>query len=287
MIIDIHAHTSTHQLWNLHTADATITAIEKFMADSGIQTTILMATYFPLKRTGLSNRELARRIDGNSKFRMFGSLDLTKGLTPQLQELAEMAAAHEICGIKLYPGYQLFQPGEERVFPVYELAREYGLPVAFHGGELHHCCPKSEREIGAFHCRNNHCLLDDLGELSRPKYIYVPAQRYPEINFVVAHLANPYFDELRTVMINCPNVFTDISGQFISGSEDSPEYLSEVIDEISKFLALPHGEDRLLFGTDFPIQSHAGSLQLVEGLNLTSEVKEKIYSQNALSIIKL
>jgi len=49
MIIDIHAHTSRHKLWNLHTASADIADLHQLADRFGIEKIYLMATYFPLK----------------------------------------------------------------------------------------------------------------------------------------------------------------------------------------------------------------------------------------------
>jgi len=76
LIIDIHAHTSKHELFNLHTATASIAALEKEAQQSGVSTIVLMATYFPLKGTGVHNTDLLERIEGRPLFKMFGSLDV-------------------------------------------------------------------------------------------------------------------------------------------------------------------------------------------------------------------
>jgi predicted TIM-barrel fold metal-dependent hydrolase len=83
------------------------------------------------------------------------------------------------------------------------------------------------------------------------------------------------------------NLYTDISGQFVSGSEDSPEYKKEIIKEINLFLDIPGVEDRILFGTDFPIQSYFHSIELVENLGVSQEIRDKIYYKNARKILGL
>lgn len=145
MLIDVHAHTSNKKLWNLHTETATIAKLEKLAEQFNVRKIVLMATYFPFKGSGLPNAELLQRIKGNDLFAMFGSLDVSNGMLNGIQELRELADRGEILGIKMYSGYQEFNPSSEEVFPVYELAREFNLPVMFHTGELHHCCPREKR----------------------------------------------------------------------------------------------------------------------------------------------
>ena len=118
MIIDIHAHTSSHKLWNLHTEDASIAAIEKWAAQFQITLICLMATYFPFKKSGLPNYELLSRIAGKKLFRMFGSLDIMNNFENGLRELRELATEKLIAGIKLYPGYQDFDAADQSVFDI-------------------------------------------------------------------------------------------------------------------------------------------------------------------------
>jgi hypothetical protein len=154
MIIDIHCHTSDHKLWGLHTESATIEDLEKYALRHGVKKIVLLATYFPLKKSGLHNRELLQRIDDNDLFIAFGSLDMTGDISAGILELEELIKGGNISGIKLYPGYQDFDPGGAKVFPMYELAESYDLPVMFHGGELHGCCPRSDREKFCRTCRS-------------------------------------------------------------------------------------------------------------------------------------
>jgi uncharacterized protein len=202
-----------------------------------------------------------------------------------IAELRMMAEAKLIAGIKLYPGYQDFHPGKMAMFPLYELAAEFKLPVMLHGGELHACCRRKDRLAGKRHCEI--CWIEKLQHLSRPEVMANAFAYFPEVDFVVSHLANPYFDELRSVMNTYQNVFTDLSGQFVSGrsDDDTPEYRQLIVEELKKFIALPNGIDRLLFATDFPIQSYEDSISIVKALGLTAEEEEKIFYANAYRLL--
>ncbi len=288
MIIDCHAHTSNHKLWGLHTDSATIEDLERLAEKFGICKIVLMATYFPFKKTGLTNQELLARIAGNGLFCMFGSLDIMNNFQAGLRELEALAEKKLIAGIKLYPGYQNFKASDEKVFLIYELAQRFGLPVMFHTGELHHCCSREKREKGDLKCNNDFCWLDRLQHLSHPEQMRKAAQSFPDVTFVLSHLANPYFKDLRQLMAECENVHTDMSGQFLSDTEeDNPDYRQLLKREIIKFLQLPQGIDRLMFGTDFPIQSYQDSVDLIKMLGLSEEEKGKIFYKNAQKLLGL
>ncbi|MCX6778858.1 MAG: amidohydrolase family protein [Candidatus Magasanikbacteria bacterium] len=292
MIIDIHAHTSNRVLWGLHSSKANLVTLEKEAEEYGVIYTVLLATHFPYKGTGLHNMELLERIQERwprrlSQFRVFGSLDVMNDFQGGLEELHSLAKSRVIFGIKLYPGYQNFNPSDPNVFPVYELAQEFGLPVMFHTGELHHCCPKEKREKGQGKC-GSVCWVDRLGFLAEPKQMEGAIKNFPRTKFILAHLGNPYFEQTRILMRRYSNVFTDTSGQFVSGTaEDTLEYRAVLKKELEKFLMIPGAENRIMFGTDFPIQSYADAIALVKSLGLPQETEEKIFFRNAARLLKI
>jgi len=286
-MIDVHAHTTIHRLWGLHVASATIEDLEKLAEDFGIEKIILMATYFPFKKSGLSNNELIQRIKGKKMFAMFGSLDVMNNLKAGIKELEELCQRKIICGIKLYPGYQEFSLADEKVFPIYKLAERFNLPVAIHSGELHYCCSKEERDGGKFRC-GKECKIEKLAHLSQPLSAMSAIQKFPNVNFIMAHLGNPYFGELRQLMNQCLNVCSDISGQFTSGTdEDYAEYREILKQEINLFLKLSNGSKRIMFGTDFPIQSYQHTFEILNSLSLDDKTRNDICSENAKTIIPI
>jgi hypothetical protein len=287
-IIDVHAHTTNKELWDLHVKTARIIDLEDWARKFGVVKIILMATYFPFKKSGLPNRELLRRIAGNKLFAMCASLDVVGGWEKGLEEIEDLAKAEMIRGIKLYPGYQELDPSDRTIYPVYELAEKFGLPVIFHAGELHHCCPKAVRENGHPPCGFPGCKLETLQDFARPAAMAGAIENFPNVAFVISHLGNPYFSELHKLMADCPNVLTDVSGQFLSDSEeDYPGYRDELEREIKHVMESPRGEERLMFGTDFPIQSYQNTIELVESLGLNEDQKQKIYFENAQRVFNL
>lgn len=287
MIIDIHAHTSNNELWELHTKSATLADLESMAKQFAVTTIVLMATYFPYKGRSLENSDLLERVKGNPLFKVFGSLDIMNNFADGLAELRTLAKNKSIAGIKLYPGYQDFHCSDKKIHPLYELAAEYELPVMFHGGELHGCCPYRDRQAGKYLC--DICHIELLQDRSNPVEMAEAIKSFPQVKFIVSHLANPFFQELRQLMAECPNVYTDISGQFVSGrlSEDNPEYHQIILNELKQFIALPGGIDRLMFGTDFPIQSYQSSVNLVLALKLNEQEAEKVFYSNAARLLNL
>ncbi|HPV70837.1 MAG TPA: amidohydrolase family protein [Candidatus Magasanikbacteria bacterium] len=288
-IIDIHAHTSEHAMRGLHVTSAGLEDLESFAEGYNVARIVLMATYFPFKGTGLTNEDLLGRLYGDrSLFLPFGSLDVMNNFTEGLSKLSKLAEEKKIAGVKIYPGYQNFCPSDPTFFSLYSLAEEFNLSVAIHTGELHHCCSREQREQGNRKCRRNNCPIDQLGHLAEPCQMIGAIKAFPRVNFILAHLGNPYFSQVRDAISLFPNVYTDISGQFLSGTEeDTEEYRQFVVEQIRQILRVPRGIDRLMFGTDFPIQSYADSIALVKALHLSVEDEEKIFYGNAARLLGL
>jgi uncharacterized protein len=213
MIIDIHAHTSRHRLWGLHTQQADVEYLHKQAQRHGIDKIYLMATYFPLKKSGLHNYELLERIKDDALFGCFGSLDLENDFNHGYSELKELIERGLIDGIKLYPGYQNVVISDSEFWPIYELAQNFDLPVAIHMGELHHCCQRKDRNQPKLRCGLSQCPLDERGMLAHPSQLKKIANVFSKVNFIVCHLANPFFANLRELMAQSPNIYTDISFQ--------------------------------------------------------------------------
>lgn len=292
MLIDMHCHTTEKKLWGLHTESATIADLTVAARKYDIRKIVLLATCFPFKGTGLINQALWEKILGNDLFLAFGTLNAMTQETVKegVAELRDLLKRELIAGIKLYPGYQDFRKENEsgrKLNPVYELAREFNVPVMVHSGELHHCCPKEQRENGTGKC-GEICWVDRLKDQAHPVKLMSAAVSYPDVKFIFSHLGNPFFNSMRRVMEECPNVYTDISGQYLSGtSEDSWGYRFELKLTLKEWLEKPGFEDRILFGTDFPIMSHKDAIDLVDSLLVSEEVKEKIRWKNAARVLKL
>ena len=54
-----------------------------------------------------------------------------------------------------------------------------------------------------------------------------------------------------------------------------------------KFYEIENAEKRIMFGSDFPIQSYADTIQLVEALGLRTEQKSRLYNLNAIELFNL
>jgi hypothetical protein len=109
--------------------DASSAAIEAQMKTHNIVRTVVLATYFPQKGTGISNYRLYHWLKDRAEFSMFGSLDFEHFFYQGYNELEEMVAAGLISGIKLYPAYQQIDFDSAKFKQVAELAGKNRLPI--------------------------------------------------------------------------------------------------------------------------------------------------------------
>ncbi len=270
--IDIHCHTTNRRVVGVADEYPTLEVIESHMRKYDVEKTVLLATYFPHKGTGISNFRLLDWTRGKNNFLMFGSLDFDHFYFQGLNELEELAERKLIQGIKIYTCYQHIDLHSDKLKTVVNLARENKLPMMFHVGYSYSCMSK--------------CGKVAYTEPVSPKSLEFLAQENPEVNFIFSHMGKPFLGELLEVVKNNPNVYTDSSG--LIDFDENPKDIEKVVGEVKQFVA-ECGADRLLFGTDFPVQTHAHSVYLVEkGMqDFPDSEKEKVFSGNARRLLKL
>lgn len=157
--------------------------------------------------------------------------------------------------------------------------------------------PAFQRGIGKLRQFN---LAYDL--LVFPKQLPAAIQlvaNFPEQRFVLDHIAKPFIrdgaispwrEQIRE-LAKAPNVWCKVSGMVTEAkwdawhAEDFRTYLDVV------FAAF--GGERLMFGTDWPVATLAGSYEQVHGLaadytrSLTAEAREKFFGGNAAAFYQL
>ena len=172
----------------------------------------------------------------------------------------------KLSGIKLAPMYANFSPLDERLTPIYEEAVRRKLPVLAHTG-------------------TTFCQFAPL-EFTRPILIDTLAMRFPELTFVMAHLAHPWEPEALVVIRKHPNVWADLSALYYR-----PWQLYN-----SLVLAQEYGVMRkILFGSDYPFATPGDTItglyglnKMVEGTNLpriSTTLLEEIIYRDSLSIL--
>ena len=203
-----------------------------------------------------------------------GRLKLVSTIDPRIGE-AEIGAAlerwsntPELVAIKLFPGYIPFYPHDTRLDPVYEFASRRKLPVMIHQGDT--------------------LARDGVLKFARPIEVDEVAVRWRDIQFVLCHLGNPWIDEAAELVYKNPNVWTDCSGLL---PKPTARHFRELFDRVRSLLlgvVLTVGDaDRVLYGSDWPLESIATAVELVATLPIPEEDREKILGGNAHRLYRL
>ena len=164
-----------------------------------------------------------------------------------VQEVERAVADLNMKGLKLHPAATSWHANSPLVYPVVEKAIELGLPMLFHSG------------------RDEYSHPHNLGEL---------AKKYPDATFIMAHIGEEAIIEGIEVARQCHNVYLDTAGSY-----NLYRILHQAIDRV--------GEDRILFGSDFPAYNPGPEIAKVRDVGLTPRQVKKIMGENAAKLLNI
>lgn len=155
--------------------------------------------------------------------------------------------------------YYGISPSDEKLFPYYQLAEHYGIPVGIHTGLA-----------GPDHGAKNFRV-----SLGTPILIEDLLVKFPRLKVWIMHSGAPFLDDTMAIMEYYRNVYADISA--ISNPDIFPPVDFRII---MKRLIDAGLEDRLMFGSD-----NGDINKIINNVNaldfLTKEQREKIFFRNA------
>jgi len=168
---------------------------------------------------------------------------------------------HGAKGLKLHPVIQNKRLLDSVVLEAVELFGKAGLPVVIHVGKSSYYVRGQEEkyqttiEFGA---------IEDFVELART---------FPHYNLVAAHCCRNYPLELAQMTKGLDHVYTDTT---FAGAA----HIKKTVETL--------GEDKLLFGTDYPFSDmHYAAHQVKLAFGEDSEITQKIFSGNARRLLHL
>ncbi len=170
-------------------------------------------------------------------------------------ELERAVSEHRFKGIHIHPhGFDL-GPDHAYYFPFYAKCQELGVPAVISMGHTLDIMPI---------------------ENGRPARLDRAAIYFPDLAFVLTHTGWPWVEEAIAMAWKHPNVFLGTSAY-------APKYWKP---EMVKFIN-SHGQDKVMWGTDFPLIDHAESLGQIDELGLRETSKAKLLHDNAARVFGL
>lgn len=193
----------------------------------------------------------------------FGSVDPWSG-ERAIREAERSVIELGLRGLKFHPSLQEFFPNDERFYPLWERCSELGIPLLFHSGQT----GVGGRTAGGGGVKLKYCKpiphIDDV------------AADFPDLTVVMAHPAVPWQEEQLSVALLKSNVFMDLSGW-------SPKYFRPILVQYARTIL----QDKVLFGSDYPVFHPERWLADFDTLDFPDDVVEKILVGNATRVLGL
>ena len=147
-------------------------------------------------------------------------------------------------GVKLHPDCQKFRIDDPHAMEMYEII-DGRLPILFHTGDKRY-------------------------DYSNPDRMKAAALRFPKQRMIAAHLGGySIWSEAVKTLPDIENIWVDESSS-----------LAFITPQQAKEYILAYGEDRVFFGTDYPMWSAEDELVRFDRIDLTDAQREKILWKN-------
>lgn len=186
----------------------------------------------------------------------FGSVDPLKD--DCVEEAVRCVEDLGLSGFKFQQIAQGFDPSDDEHRALFDAIEDLGVPVVFHGGNstLGACSPGGR---GLKIKYGDPMLIDDV------------AAEHPDLQILIAHPAYPWEKEQLAICQQKGNVYMDLSGWL-------PKYIDEQVLHYAKTVL----QDKVMFGTDYPmIRPGRWFESFEEHFDASEEVKRKLLWENA------
>jgi predicted TIM-barrel fold metal-dependent hydrolase len=192
----------------------------------------------------------------------FGSVDPRTG-ADAVALARRLVEDSGVRGFKLHPTVQGFDPSDETYYPLYAEFARLGVPMLVHTGQTG--IGAGTRGGGGFR----------LG-YSNPMLLDAVAADFPDLDIVFAHPSVPWQDEAISIATHKSNVWIDLSGW-------SPKYFPENLLRAAR----SYLQDRVLFGSDFPMLHPTRWRDDFAAHGFDEGVTRKILRDNAIRLLGL
>lgn len=240
-----------------HLLDVVVTPEQTvaLMDEAGIDQLLLSAWCRP-EGWVFSNDEVAQFVQAfPDRFVGVATVNLAK----PMQAVAELERAVHDLGFKalrIVPWLWKLPPNHRWYYPLYVKCVELNIPFCTQVG---HTGPLMPSETG------------------RPvPYLDEVALDFPELKIVAGHIGHPWTEEMIGVAWKHDHVYIDTSAYL-------PRYYPQALLQFMQ----TYGQDKVLFGTNFPQLSLARCTQQALELPLSPEVQAKFLYQNAQRVFGL
>lgn len=193
-----------------------------------------------------------------SRFSGLAGVDPFRGMQG-LRDLEHAVKELGFVGAHLYPHWFGLAPNDAKYYPYYAKCCELDIPIMMQVG--HNLVYSRERRLPS---------------VGRPITLDQVAIDFPELKLIGIHIGIPWTDEMISMAWKHENVY-------IGGDAYAPKYWPESFVHYLK----TYGQDKVLFGTDWPVISPERAIEEISALGLSEQVAEKLLRTNALRLFQL
>ncbi len=176
-----------------------------------------------------------------------------------VRELERAVNEFGFIGAHVYPHWFELAPDHAKYYPFYAKCVELGVPIQIQVGQSLIYSPDNPmRSVG------------------QPITIDTIACDFPELKIIGIHIGIPWHDEMISMAWKHPNVF-------IGCDAHAPKYWpASFIEYVNSY-----GQDKVIFGSDFPVIDFKRALDEITDLNFKQEPLSKLLRLNVEKIYGL
>ncbi len=212
----------------------------------------------------ISNDEIALLVAQDPNF-YIGMASVDPRRPDAVQELERAFGELNLAGLTINTARLHMYPNDEKLFPLYEICRQWHKPIIFHAGL---------------------CLEQDaLAKYARPIEFEEIAFRYPDVNLCLAHFGWPWVQETAALLLKYPNLYANTALM----NFDGPYQLFEKVfkQDMGEFWLDHNLAGQVMFGSDSPRIRPVRSKRGMDSIQLLPETREAIYWRNAVRFFGL
>ncbi|MCW5750035.1 MAG: amidohydrolase [Alphaproteobacteria bacterium] len=192
------------------------------------------------------------------RFHGLAGIDPTEGMRG-VRELERAVRDLGFIGAHSYPHWFELPPNHARYYPFYAKCVELDIPIQLQVGQsMVYAADYPRRSVG------RPITFDDV------------ACDFPELVLIGIHVGIPWADEMIAMAWKHRNVY-------IGSDAHAPKYWPPSFVHYIK----TYGQDKVLFGTDFPILDFERTRSEIEALGIPDVARRKFLRENALRIYRL
>jgi predicted TIM-barrel fold metal-dependent hydrolase len=192
------------------------------------------------------------------RFAGLAGIDPTEGMDG-VRALEHAVKELGFIGAHAYPHWFELAPDHARWYPFYAKCVELDVPIQIQVGQSLIYAPD-------YRCRS----------VGQPITLDAVACDFPELRIVGIHIGIPWHDEMIAMAWKHDNLF-------IGADAHSPRHWPASFVRYAD----SYGQDKVIFGTDFPVLDFARTRGEIDALGLKPEARRKLLRDNALRIYRL